>query len=133
MTELETLLEYTKQIEATKMPAADSLAYLEYNCAMPLKDKIEGCDVYFITTDISSDSFQVREVPSETDPETINDKLHQMKRLQMFKRISHRAGLAEYNTLKNINLNHKKTVSTIYRAIRSCFPEIDEDEIVTHI
>ena len=74
LTELSALLEYTKQIEAIKMPAADSLAYLEYNCAMPLKDKIEGCDVYFITTDISSDSFEVKE--KSNDEEEVKDKLH---------------------------------------------------------
>ena len=51
----------------------------------------------------------------------------------MFKRISHRAGLAEYQTLKNINTNHKKIVTSIYRSIKTSYPEIDEDEIATHI
>ena len=63
----------------------------------------------------------------------MKDKLFNMKRLQMFKRISHRAGLASFNTRKLISDTHKATISGIYNAILTHFPGVTEEDLKLHL
>lgn len=88
----------------------DTLDYLDYNTAVKLPSDIEGYPVYFITSEANNNPFKldpetIRD--TEETPEVLQEKLNGLKRLQMFKRISHRAGLASFDTRKQISQNHK--------------------------
>jgi hypothetical protein len=111
----------------------DSLDYLDFNCAYRVPFLFQNFSVLFISNDASYNHFSSD--PKELlnhDPEelqNLNEKLYSMRRLQVFKRISHRAGLASYNTSKKIRENHKQLITDIYLQIQQHFPEVKAPEI----
>lgn len=100
----------------------DTLDYLDFNCAHRIPFIFQNFQVFFISNDASYNHFfcdpiDILQVEKEETLENLNEKLYSMRRLQVFKRISHRAGLASYNTNKKIRDNHKQLVTDIYLAI----------------
>jgi len=79
---------------------------------------IKGKKVYVITNDVSLNTFIVDKLPkNEEQLEIVQENLNRIKRLQMFKRISQRAGLASYTTLQEISMAHKSIVTNLYNSI----------------
>lgn len=77
--------------------------YLDYNQAIKVPYDIEGFPVYLISSDANNNPFKIDSSTLKgvlDSDEVIQEKLNGLKRLQVFKRISHRAGLAAFNTRK---------------------------------
>ena len=51
----------------------------------------------------------------------------------MFKRISHRAGLASFSTRKAISDKHKETITEIYNSIVTHFPDVLDEDLRVHL
>lgn len=116
----------------------DTMDYLDFNCAFRVPFIFQNFSVFFVSNDASYNHYFLNPKDKYTmkEDEThaiLNEKLYGMRRLQVFKRISHRAGLASFNTRKTIQGNHKKLVTDMYYAIQEHFPEMSDLDVQTHL